>query len=206
MPITTFLTLVATLLLLSAPCVAVAGFKEGLSAYYFGNYATALKEFRPLAEGGQPEAQFYLGVMYYSGKAVPQDYAEAVRWYRAAAEGGYPRAMSNLGWMYSRGKGVRQDYTQALRWYQSAAEKGLAEAQYNLGVMYKEGYGVPKDYTRAHMWFNLAAVNGHEHAYNARLALSKSMTPRQIDDAQNLAKDWKPTGKEACHASSSSIC
>ena len=33
MPITTFRTLVATLLLLSAPCVAVAGFKEGLSAY-----------------------------------------------------------------------------------------------------------------------------------------------------------------------------
>src|SRR5207247_8585943 len=99
MPITTFRTLVATLLLLSAPCVAVAGFKEGLSAYYFGNYATALKEFRPLAEGGQPEAQFYLGVMYYSGKAVPQDYAEAVRRYGAAAEGGSAGARCKRGWV-----------------------------------------------------------------------------------------------------------
>ncbi|MCH8098520.1 MAG: sel1 repeat family protein [Proteobacteria bacterium] len=70
---------------LTAP--AWAGVDEGVVAYNRGDYATALREWRPLAEQGDAEAQFNLGLMYYKGRGVPQDYAEAVKWYRLAAEG-----------------------------------------------------------------------------------------------------------------------
>ena len=38
------------------------------------------------AEGGNPKAQFNLGVAYGKGEGVPKDYAESMKWYRMAAE------------------------------------------------------------------------------------------------------------------------
>ena len=58
---------------------AWAGFDEGVAAYDRGDYATAFEEFRPLAEQGNDDAQFNLGVMYGNGQGVPQDYAEPGR-------------------------------------------------------------------------------------------------------------------------------
>ncbi len=59
-----------------------------MAAYQRGDYATAIRKFRPLAEQGNAEAQFNLGGMYRQGRGVPQDDAEAMKWYRKAAEQG----------------------------------------------------------------------------------------------------------------------
>ena len=99
---------------LTAP--AWAGFDEGVAAFKRGDYATALREFRPLAERGDATAQFNLGIMYDTGLGVPQDYAEAARWYRKAADQGNATAQFNLGFMYSNGRGVPQDYAKAVKW------------------------------------------------------------------------------------------
>ena len=56
---------------------------KGWNAYERRDYATALREFLPLAEQGDATIQFALGSMYAFGKGVPQDYAEAVKWYRS---------------------------------------------------------------------------------------------------------------------------
>jgi len=80
-------TSLATLILCASLALpAQAGFDEGLAAYKRGDYATALKEWRPLAEAGDATAQFILGGMYAKGQGVPQDYGEAAKWYRKAAE------------------------------------------------------------------------------------------------------------------------
>ena len=50
-----------------------ASYQEGVDAYAKGNYAVALEKFKPLAEGGNMQAQFNLGVMYRQGQGVPQD-------------------------------------------------------------------------------------------------------------------------------------
>ncbi len=55
---------------------AGADFQAGFAAHNRGDYATALREFRPLAEQGDVDAQFNLGLMYSKGQGVPQDYAE----------------------------------------------------------------------------------------------------------------------------------
>ncbi len=72
---------------LTAP--AWAGVDEGVAAYERGDYATALRESRPLAEQGNAIAQNNLGLMYDQGRGVPQDDARAVKWYSKAAEQGY---------------------------------------------------------------------------------------------------------------------
>ncbi len=104
----------AVLLLAALAGTAVAGpFEDAVSAHERGDYATALREFRVLAEQGHVNAQFNLGIMYAYSQGVPQDYAEAVMWYRMAAEQGNANAQNNLGVMYSTGHGVPQDYTKA---------------------------------------------------------------------------------------------
>ncbi len=70
----------AILIGLAAP--AWAGFDEGVAAFKRHDYATALRELRPLAEQDDVVAQFSLGLMYYYGPGVPQDHAEALKLYR----------------------------------------------------------------------------------------------------------------------------
>ncbi len=62
-----------------------AGWDEATAAYQRGDYATAIRELRPLAEQGVAEAQFNLGNMYDKGRGVPQDYVQAHMRYNLAA-------------------------------------------------------------------------------------------------------------------------
>jgi TPR repeat protein len=99
-------------------------FDKGLEAYQSGDYANALKEWRPLAEQGDAVMQAILAVMYRDGKGVTQDYAEAAKWYRKAAEQGNAMAQHSLGRMYANGNGVLQDTIVALMWFNIAAANG----------------------------------------------------------------------------------
>ncbi len=115
---------------------AVAGpFEDALAAYDKGDYATALRLWRPFANQGYAAAQNNLGFMYEKGEGVPQDYAQALAWYRKAANQGYAAAQFNLGLMYHRGEGVPQDYAQALAWYRKAVANGLSKAQDNITAL-----------------------------------------------------------------------
>ncbi len=104
---------------LTAP--AGAGWDEAVAALQRGDYATYIRELRPLAEQGDALAQYNLGSMYGRGEGVPQDYAEAVVWYRKAAEQGYAKSQYNLGVMYEKGLGVTHDYVRAYAWDELAA-------------------------------------------------------------------------------------
>jgi len=80
---------------------AIAGpLEDGLAAAERRDYVEALKYWRPLAEQGDAELQFTIGLIYNYGQGVPQDYAEAVSWFRLTAEQGDARAQDNLGVMY----------------------------------------------------------------------------------------------------------
>ena len=122
--------------------------------------ASDLDSLKAAAEQGIAEAQFILGVMYDTGRGVPQNDAEAVRWFRMAAEQGNADAQVMLGYMYAAGEGVPQNDTEAARWFRMAAEQGIAEAQFHLGLVYAAGEGVPQNDTEAARWFHLAAEQG----------------------------------------------
>ena len=84
--------LVSVVVALLVGSAAAAGpFEDGLSAYNRGNYATALRAFRPLAEQADARAQYNLGLMYWYGDGVPSDNSEAIKWFRRAAEQGLPQ-------------------------------------------------------------------------------------------------------------------
>jgi len=163
------------------------------------NYQEAVKWYSLAAKQGYADAQYNLGLKYYFGKGVAQDYKNAAKWIRLAAEQGNAEAQNNLAVMYDQGQGVEQDYEEAVKWYRSAAEQGFAGAQFNLGVMYAHGKGVPQNYVQAHMWFNLAGADGDADtakiAVKNRDELARKMTPAQVEEAQQLAREWKPKAR-----------
>jgi TPR repeat protein len=201
-------TLTALLVMFAAAGAAVAGpLEDSFVSGQRGDFATALRLVRPLAEQGNAIAQTDLGIMYLSGQGVPQNYAEAVEWIRRAAEQGNAWAQFFFATMYANGYGVR-DEAEAAKWYQRAAEQGNAFAQRDLGACYALGRGVSKNYILAHMWYNLAAASRFEPYFGLpmeedlrdfpkmsskdRDRLASEMTSAQIVEAQKLARDWKP--------------
>jgi len=174
------------------------GSERGQSAYDEDDYATAMSEWQPLAEGGDADAQSNVGFMYANGQGVPQNYIEAVRWYRLAAQQGFADAQNNLGSMYENGRGVLQNYTEAVRSYRQAAEQGLAIAQYNLGSMYAIGHGVPEDYERAYMWANLSSAQGNIIAAEFRDSLLMLMTAEQLARAQQMSQECLERNYQGC--------
>lgn len=168
---------------------------EGEAAFLRGDYATALRQYEPLAEQGNTDAQFHLGVMYADGRGIPQDDVEAARWFRMAAENENSQAQVHLAAMYEVGRGVPQDDAEAAKWYRPAAAGGAPRAQYNLGLMYMQGRGVTQDYTLAYVLFDLAKSSldrqkdRNEAARNRDLVGSR-MTSAQIAKARRLECGW----------------
>jgi TPR repeat protein len=183
------------LLIVGLASPAWADYQAGEEAYHRGDYATALREWQPLAELGIAAAQFNLGLLYANGQGVPQNYVQARQWYEKAAVQGEALAQLNLGVIYGNGKGVPEDYQLALYWFRLSANQGNAMALTKLGLMYERGNGVTQDFVLAHKWYILGAANGDKLGAELRDALAKRMTPAQIFQAQQRAREWKPKGK-----------
>ena len=131
------LVVVVVALVLSASQSAWGGFQEGYDAYIRGDFTTALKEWRPLAEQGDALAQNNLGLMYDNGWGVPKDSKLVVKWYRKSAEQGHAKAQSNLGWMYGNGEGVPKDYVLSHMWFNLSAANGNKGGQKNRDIVEK---------------------------------------------------------------------
>lgn len=132
-----------------------------------------------VAEQGDVNAQFNLGVMYDQGLGVPQDYAEAIRWYRMAAEQGDDYAQLNLGLMYIAGQGVAQDYAEALRWFEKGAEGGSVEGANSLAWVLAT---CPDDEIR----------DGERAIAIAKEVVEKEVSPRGLD---TLAAAYAAAGR-----------
>ena len=173
-------TLAAALMLVAVFGAAVAGpFEDAVAARNSGDYATAQRLFRALADNGNADAQSFLGVMYEKGWGVRQDYAEALKLYRKAADQG-----SGLGRLQQY---ILANDAEALMWFRRAAGLGNAFAQGALGYMYEDGdttpgSGVQQDYAEALKWYHKAAEQGDTYAQN-RLGL-------MYKNGQGVPKDY----------------
>ena len=123
--------------------------------------------YRAAAEHGDADAQYALGVMYFSGQGVAQSYTTAAEWYSRAAEQGQANAQSSLGLAYLDGQGMPRDYGKAAQWLSKAAGQGSAAAQYDLGLMYARGQGLSQNYATAAEWYSRAAEQGDAKAQSS---------------------------------------
>jgi uncharacterized protein len=166
---------------------------KGFKAYESGDYATALKEFLPLAQKGQVSAQAAVGQMYFEGKGVAPDAKEAAKWLEPAAKAGNARAQFLLGKLYLSGEGVPADPAKAVTLTKASADQGFPDAQFDLCSLYYQGVGVPKDPVQAYLYATLAARQGNQDAKYVVELLMQDMKPEDVAKGDALVKAWQPT-------------
>ena len=181
---------VALLVLWTGP--ALADYQDGINAYRERDFATALKEWMPLAEQGHAGAQLGVAFIYGAGRGVPKDVEEAARWFARAAAQNHPLGQYNMGYISENGEGVPQDIGLAFEWYAKASRQGLARAQRNLGVMYRDGKGVEADIVSAFMWLELATRQKWPLSNQYKMALTNDMSEEQIAEAMRRADAFEP--------------
>jgi TPR repeat protein len=192
------LPLVALVLLMLATPAVNAGFDQAAAAFDKGDYATALRELKPLVEKGDARSQYAMGVLAENGYGMPKNLAQAADWYRKAAEQGNTDAQFNLGAMYEHGVGMPVNYVEAARWYRPAAEAGDIDALSNLGVLYATGRGVRQDKVLALTLYNLSvAFDSNKQGQAARngRGLVGQMTVEEINAAMALTRDLLKPGQ-----------
>ncbi|MCZ6482852.1 MAG: peptidoglycan-binding protein, partial [Alphaproteobacteria bacterium] len=157
----------------------------GYDAYKRGDYATAHRVWRSLADGGDASAQYNLGLLYHHGLGVERKLSEAAKWYGRAAENGDADAQKAIGDLYLKGFWGKKNSAKAATWYRKAAEQGHAgakEALLRLGAKrqggprqaapsdapteYQKGQAAYKrrDYAEAARRYRKAAEQGHVSA------------------------------------------
>ena len=128
-------------------CLALGSFgidwsgdlNEGFTAFNNGDFAKALKGWKPLAEQGDARAQFNLGLMYRKGQGVPQDYKATFKWYTLSAEQGFTLVQYNLAIMYLNGDGVLKDYVYAHMKGNIANSKGYENGKKLMEILLELG-------------------------------------------------------------------
>jgi hypothetical protein len=145
------------------------------------------------ADTGDPATEVRLALMYEEGKGVSKDCSKALDLYRKASEKGFVQAEFNLGRVYYEGKCVSQNYSEAARWFQKAADRGWPAAQRALGVMHFNGEGMSRDRVRACMWMILAASQGNAGAQRTLRLFAAELTRDEVKQAQELARNWRPS-------------
>jgi hypothetical protein len=184
------MTLLAMFPLLVSSVAWSDDFGTGQEAYNTGDYETALAAWRPLAEAGDADGQFGMGLLYGNGFGVDLDDAQALKWYGLAAGQGHAEAQCNLAVMYANGWGVPQSDEEAFKWYSLAAQQGVTTAQINVGRMYAGGFGVAQDRVQGYQWFSIAIELGDNEAIFNRDNLAALMSAEEIASANGLTIEW----------------
>ena len=197
-------------------CLVVLGMHANASE------AGTLEMMVTLANKGNAEAQYHVGMMHHNGIGTPRNPTQAFEWFQKSAAAGDPLAAYKLGCYYDgQGAGVvAPNIVEALKYKQVAADAGYALAQNDVAILYaKDGKAA-----EAIKWWKMASAQGHHLAlYNlsavyaagqliprdpsfayAYLKLSKRASQNDLDKmvvtlskpellkAEKLVSEWSP--------------
>ncbi|MDG1439003.1 MAG: tetratricopeptide repeat protein [Emcibacteraceae bacterium] len=122
-----FITLFAVILL--APLTAYADYETAKLDYDERRFEEAFTGFTEAAEDGHMLAQYYLGVMYATGRTLPRDDVTAYKWFMKAALQGHAIAQGNIGTMKLNARGTEFDITGSYFWFILSEDGGFEKAR-----------------------------------------------------------------------------
>ena len=175
-----------------------------------------------LANKGDAEAQYHVGMMYNNGIGTQRDIKQAFEWFQKATASNDPLGAYKLGCYYDgQGEGVvANDTSEALKYKLIAAKAGYALAQHDVALLYVK----QDNFEEAMKWWKLAGDQGDPKSlYNlsglyfqgkgapkdlslayAYYKLSKLVPPDKVKgmagiltkpeltQAEKLVSDWRP--------------
>lgn len=182
-----YLVAAAAALALSAP-LSAQSVKAGIEAWQNANYAGAVAIWRPLAEKGDPDAQFNLAQAYRLGRGVAINLSAAKTWFGRAANQGHLDAQTTLGLLLFQ----NGDQVQGLKWLKQAALKNDPRALLVYGTALVNGDGVAQDPVLGYAYVSRSAAQGLEPARQTLAQLDQLLSSadrkRGTAMAQNLTK------------------
>lgn len=185
------------------------------------NDADTLNAMEALANKGDAEAQYHVGMMHNNGIGTPQDPKRAFAWFEKSAASNDPLGAYKLGCYYAGQFAgvVTPDPDEALKYKLVAAKAGYALAQHDVAILYARRGNLEE----ALKWWKVAGDQGFP---NALFSLSRAYSagkgaPRDIslsyayfklsgvpkknvdemasmlskpelESAEKLLSDWKP--------------
>lgn len=164
--------------------------RAGVQAWQANNYDEAVRQWRPLADRGDPDAQYNLAQAYKLGRGVPLNMTLAEQWYERAARQGHAEAGANLGLILFQ-NGRRRE---AMPYIERAAAGGDPRAQYVLGTALFNGDVVGRDWPRAYAMMSRAAADGLPPAVQQLQAMGQHLSPEDIARGQQLAAEMARAG------------
>jgi TPR repeat protein len=160
---------------------ALADAKEAWRAYLANDYERAVELAKDVAESGDKDAQYLMGLANKHGRGIAKNEEAAMRWFSRSAERGHADALNDLATCYSRGEGVARDDTKAFEYFRLAAERGSTAGQRNVGQMYEQGVGTQKDSLKALYWYERvdASIYARELRRKLKAPPSTESVPKQ---------------------------
>lgn len=143
------------------------------------NVQEAASWIKKAAEAGDAGGQLYLGLLYSTGRGLPESAEQALLWFRRSAEQGEPIAQVEVAERLRHGRGAPADLAAARRWYQLAAASSNVEAQLRLGEMLYLGEGGVKEIAQAIDWLS-KTLNDHTYGRGAADVLCDIGTPEAV--------------------------
>lgn len=175
-----------------------------------------------LANKGDAEAQYHVGMMHNNGIGTQKDIRQAFEWFQKATASNDPLGAYKLGCYYDgQGEGVvANDTNEALKYKLIAAQAGYALAQHDVALLYVK----QEKFEEAMKWWKQAGDQGHHKSlYNlsglyfqgkgapkdlslayAYYKLSKLVPPdkvkgmsgilskEELTQGEKLVSEWKP--------------
>ena len=186
-----FWSLIAGVAVVLASVTADSGdFQKGWAAYNALDYATAKAEWQEIADAGDAESAYGMGLLYGNGFGVDMNDELALKYYGIAAEQGHADAAFNLAVMHQNGWGVPMDEKKANEWYRVAADKGNTEAQMALGRYFAMDFLDSYDPVESYKWFSIAERLHDFDAADKRKFVGSRMTQEQLAEADATIAAW----------------
>ena len=93
----------------------------------------AVEDLKRLAEYGDVQAQYFLGLLYRDGGLLLPDAEQAAHWLELAAKRNLPAAQYALGKLYLSDDPEVHDVEDGIQWLEQAVRNGNTDAAYRMG-------------------------------------------------------------------------
>jgi S1-C subfamily serine protease/TPR repeat protein len=178
-----------------------ADYQAGSKAASSGNYATALREWLPVAEEGHVQAQVNLCQMLWHGLGVQENGDRSLYWCRRAAKKNQrAREIASVIAKVTKAVGASKtvDKTEAIQKIKALATDGSPEAQWLLHLLYGQGLVSLRRNARAiEEWRQAAADNGYPEAL---VSVAWSWMTSEDPKTQDKFIDYMTRAAEQGHA------
>ncbi|MFZ1086839.1 MAG: tetratricopeptide repeat protein [Terracidiphilus sp.] len=139
--------------------------KDSVLAFKYLSLVSQQQNVEPGLQSSQALAQYWLAMLYETGRGVDKSHDMAIKYLIEAANNGNGPAQFDLGSLYNNGQGgMPVDKEQAFQLFLRAADQGQVKAMHNVGYCYQNGVGVKKNLDKAVYYYTKSANTDNERS------------------------------------------